>query len=146
MHNASLLTRLRARAGGEIPADALEAYRRASLPVLEQLWHYDPDPLATIKVRKEIQDAEVRGFIEEATNKEGRRLGHFTHCPWPTAYEVVRRVRIAGQGLLRGQRFVLVASADGIEVGHPFRRGVHVGEFSAANEFKYGDPFGAPSY
>ncbi len=119
---------------------------REAKPALEELWRRDPDPAATLRLMAEEGAAEERRDVRPARNAMGAKIGYFFCCPWGTVYEVQRPVTLGGTKLRPGEQFVLDVTAEGTELGHPFRRHIKKGVFSQTDEFEYGDPNAAPDH
>ena len=128
--------------------DAADAMRRdrEAREAVERLWRYDPDPTATLRLAAEVQAAVVRGEIKPALNSRGMKLGHFFCCPWATVYEVRRPVTLGGTRLKTYDQFVLDVTAEGTELGHPFKRQIKKGSYQPTDKFEYGDPDEAPDH
>jgi len=123
----------------------LSADREAQIAV-ERLWRMDPNPQATLELHAEVQAAANRGDIGQAISAQGQPLGHFFCCPWGTVWEVRRATTIAGQSFRPYEQFVLDASVEGMELGHPFKRALKRGNFSPTHDFEYGDPSEPPDH
>ncbi|RYG48554.1 hypothetical protein EON79_04105 [bacterium] len=121
-------------------------YDREAQSAIERMWHYDSDTVATLGIWAEIRSAEARGEIGKAIGRNGRPIGYFFCCPWGTVYEVHRPVYIAGRFLTPYSQFAIDVTAEGVELGHPFRRGIKVGNFQPTQEFEYGDPNEPPDH
>ncbi|GEM_PF-1387427 len=113
---------------------------------IQQLWRYDPDPEATLRLAAEVEAAADRNDIRPALNPNGTRLGHFFCCPWATVYEVRRPLVLGGTRLKAYDQFVLDVTAEGTELGHPFKRQIKKANFQATDKFEYGDPNEAPDH
>ena len=113
---------------------------------LEKLWALDPNPTATMILKAEIDAAYTRGDITYATDKERKPVGYFFCCPWGTIYSVVRSVKIGNVSLTPVQTFVLDVTAEGFNLGVPFRRQIKVGAFKSTDQFEYGDPDEEPDH
>lgn len=119
---------------------------REAKRAVEELWRRDPDPAATLRLGAEVEAAEARSDIRPARNAMGAKIGYFFCCPWGTVYEVHRMITLGGTKLRPGDQFVLDVTAEGTELGHPFRRHIKKGVFSPTSEFEYGDPNEAPDH
>jgi hypothetical protein len=122
------------------------AYDRQAKTALETLWKIDPNPAATMMLKAEVDAAYTRGDITYATDRNGKPVGFFFCCPWGTIYSVVRSVKIGGVSLVPLQQFVLDVTAEGFNLGVPFRRQIKVGAFKPTDEFEYGDPDEEPDH
>ncbi|CAN5712723.1 hypothetical protein BH11ARM2_BH11ARM2_19210 [soil metagenome] len=113
---------------------------------IERMWRYDTNAAATLSLWAEIEAAEARGDIAKAIGRNGRPIGYFFCCPWGTVFEVRRTVHIHGRTLTPYTQFVIDVTAEGVELGHPFRRGIKTGNFQPTDEFEYGDPNEQPDH
>ena len=113
---------------------------------LETMWRLDPDPVQTLALKAEIDAAYARGDITFAVARDGKPLGYFFCCPWSTVYSVLRPVALGGQSLVPLQQFVLDVTAEGFNLGVPFRRQIKIGNFQPTDVFEYGDPDEAPDH
>jgi hypothetical protein len=121
-------------------------YDREAKSAVETLWKLDPDPALTLRIKAEIDAAYTRGDITYAVGKNQKPLGYFFCCPWGTVYSVVRPVTIGGVRLTTLQQFVFDVTAEGTNLGVPFRRQVKLGNFSPTDKFEYGDPNEEPDH
>lgn len=117
----------------------------ASRAILE-LWRRDPNPDLTRKINAELMAAYNRGDIVRAMGSNGKPLGHFFCCPWGTVYEVRKHIHLGGKVVAPYQQFVFDVTAEGMDLGHPFRRQIKVGNYRPTDEFEYGDPAEAPDH
>lgn len=113
---------------------------------IEDLWRRDPDPAATLRLWAEAKAAADRRDIGPAKNASGGRLGHFFCCPWGTVYEAYRPVVLGGVRVKGSEQFVVDVTAEGMELGHPFKRGIKTGNYAPTDKFEYGDPNEAPDH
>ncbi len=113
---------------------------------VDTLWKLDPDPARTLAIKAEIDEAYTRGDLTYATDRAGKSLGYFFCCPWGSIYSVVRPVILGGVKLVPLQQFVFDVTAEGVNLGVPFRRHIKVGNFQPTTEFEYGDPNEAPDH
>lgn len=119
---------------------------RKARRAIDDLWRLDPDPDRTLAIQAEIDAALGRGDIANATDRRGRRLGHFFCCPWAPVYVVIRPLMLDGQRLGAMQQFVFDVTAEGMNLGEPFRRHIKTGVFQTTTEFEYGDPDEPPDH
>lgn len=119
---------------------------RKARRAIDDLWRLDPDPAQTLAVQSEIDAAFERGDIDYATTKRGARLGHFFCCPWAPVYVALRSLTLGGQHLRTMQEFVFDVTAEGMNLGEPFRRHIKTGAFQSTTEFEYGDPNEPPDH
>ena len=113
---------------------------------VETMWRLDPDPAHTLRIKAEIDAAYTRGDIAFTKDKYGQTLGYFFCCPWGSIYSVVRPVTLGGVKLVPLQQFVFDVTAEGFNLGVPFRRHIKVGNFQPTTQFEYGDPNEAPDH
>jgi len=113
---------------------------------IDDLWRMDPDPAQTLAIQHQIDRAYERGDIEYARDKRGGRLGHFFCCPWAPVYVALRTLTLGGQRLRTLQEFVFDVTAEGMNLGEPFRRHIKTGAFQSTTEFEYGDPDAPPDH
>lgn len=125
--------------------DYLQKDRKARRAV-DDLWRLDPDPAQTLGIQHQIDAAYERGDIDYATTKRGGRLGHFFCCPWAPMYVALRPLTLGGQRLSTMQEFVFDVTAEGMNLGEPFRRHIKTGAFQSTTEFEYGDPNEPPDH
>lgn len=90
--------RIAALLHGEISAATLEAYRRASLPVLELLDQTEGERLSALA--------------------EGKNAWTVS----PAQQAEVRPVTLDGTKLTPGEQFVFDVTAEGMNLGYPFRK------------------------
>lgn len=119
--------------------DHFQSNRKAR-QAIDDLWRLDPDTARTLAIQREIDAAFGRGEIAYATDKRGGRLGHFFCCPWAPVYVVMRPLMLDGKRLGTMQQFVFDVTAEGMNLGEPFRRHIKTGIFQTTTEFEYGDP------
>ncbi len=122
-------------------ADDPEA-RRA----VETMWNLDPEPARTLAIKAEIDAAYTRGDLTFTTDRYNRPLGYFFCCPWGSIYSVVRPLTLGGVKLVPLQQFVFDVTAEGVNLGVPFRRHIKIGSFQPTTEFEYGDPNENPDH
>lgn len=127
---------------------ARTAYRsdREARQAVETLWRMDPDPAQTLALKSEVDAAYARGDITAAKDRAGNSVGYFFCCPWGSIYSVVRPVTLGGIKLVALQQFVLDVTAEGMNLGAPFRRHIKVGAFQPTDQFEYGDPNEEPDH
>lgn len=127
---------------------ARDNYRndREAQKAIDTMWRLDPDPARTLQIKAEIDAAYTRGDITLTADRYGKRLGYFFCCPWGPIYSVVRPVTLGGLKLVPLQQFVFDVTAEGFNLGVPFRRQIKVGNFQPTTEFEYGDPNEAPDH
>jgi hypothetical protein len=113
---------------------------------IETMWGLDPDPERTLAIKAEIDAAHSRGDVTFANDRNGKPLGFFFCCPWGSIYSAVRPVTLGGVKLVPLQQFVFDVTAEGYNLGVPFRRHVKVGSFQPTSEFEYGDPNEQPDH
>lgn len=113
---------------------------------IARLWQLDPDPARTLQIKGDIDAALARGDVALATDRYGKKLGHFFCCPWGPVYQVVRPVTLAGQRLNPLQQFVYDVTCEGVNVGAHFTREIMVGNFQPTTRHEYGDPDEAPDH
>lgn len=119
---------------------------REAQKALETLWKLDPDPAKTLAIKAEIDAAYTRGDITYATDRFGQPIGYFFCSPWGPIYSVVRPVTLGGIKLAPLQQFVYDVTAEGFNLGVPFRRQIKIGNFQPTTEFEYGDPDEEPDH
>lgn len=113
---------------------------------IELLWRYDPDPERTLSILAEVKAAEERRDIVAAKNASGNRLGHFFCAPWGTVWEAQRAVTLGDTRILPHEQFVYDVSAEGMTLGHPFKRHIKKGNYAPTQDFEYGDPSAPPDH
>lgn len=113
---------------------------------IKTLWDLNPDPAKTLRIQAEIDEAVARGDIRRATDRNGRRLGHFFCCPWAPIYEVVRPLKIGSRSLTALQQFVFDVTAEGTNLGNKFKCEIMVGNFQPTDQTEYGDPNEPPDH
>ncbi|RYG46421.1 hypothetical protein EON79_10195 [bacterium] len=121
-------------------------FDREAQKAIDTMWRYDTDKAATLAIWEDVRAAEARGDIGKAIGRNGQPIGYFFCCPWGTVYEVRRPVRIAGRNLAAYTQFAIDVTAEGVELGYSFRRGLKVGNFQPTEDFEYGDPSEAPDH
>ncbi|GGS84108.1 hypothetical protein ACFFV7_46280 [Nonomuraea spiralis] len=109
---------------------------------IKEMWEYDPDPAATLRIQAQIDAAFRDGLIVYAVNAAGKSLGSYYCCPFPAIYEVRRPVVIGGKRLRPMQQFTYEASAEEMESGGAFKRELIVANFKPTNQIDYCDPDG----
>ncbi|MEV5570222.1 hypothetical protein AB0L06_09235 [Spirillospora sp. NPDC052269] len=109
---------------------------------IKELWEFDPDPAATLKIQDEIDAAKSMGAIDYAKNTNGSMLGSYFCCPWGAIYVVRRHVTINGRRLRQGQQFTYEVDADDVPKGGRFIRRLIVGTFAPTDDVEYCDPDG----
>lgn len=119
---------------------------REAQKAVETLWKIDPDPARTLTILAEITAAYTRGDITYATDRFNKPIGYFFCCPWGTVYQVVRPVVLGGVKLAPLQQFVYDVTAEGYNLGVPFRRQIKIGDYRPTTEFEYGDPDEEPDH
>jgi len=118
---------------------------REARKAVQTMWELDPDPARTLAIHAEIQAAFQKGDLGYAMNN-GTRLGHFFCCPWSSVYVAKRAVTLGGTRLRTMQQFVFDVSAEGVNLGEKFKRGIMVANFQPTDQFEYGDPDEAPDH
>jgi hypothetical protein len=113
---------------------------------IKLLWQLDPNPGETLRIKAEIDAAFQRGDLRWATDRYGKRLGHFFCCPWGPVYEAIRTVHIGGTRITTMQQFIYNVTCEGVNLGAPFTREIMVGTFNPTTRFEYGDPDEAPDH
>ncbi len=113
---------------------------------LQTMWRLDPDPARTLAIKAEIDAAYTRGDITFTSDRNKKPLGYFFCCPWGSVYSVVRPVTLGGVKLVPLQQFVFDVTAEGYNLGVPFRRHIKIGTFQPTDEFEYGDPDEEPDH
>jgi hypothetical protein len=103
-------------------------------------------PAKTLAIKAEIDAAYTRGDITYATDRYGKPVGYFFCAPWGTIYSAVRPVTLGGVRLAPLQQFVYDVTAEGFNLGVPFRRQIKIGNFQPTTEFEYGDPNEEPDH
>ncbi|RFU43277.1 hypothetical protein DZF91_02195 [Actinomadura logoneensis] len=109
---------------------------------IKELWEFDPDPAATLRIQDEIDAAFAAKAIDYARNGSGSLLGSYFCCPWGAIYVVRRPVTINGRRLRQGQQFTYEVDADEVPKGGRFVRRLIVGTFAPTNDVEYCDPDG----
>ncbi|MFC5182696.1 hypothetical protein [Actinomadura harenae] len=109
---------------------------------IKELWEFDPDPAATLRIQDQIDAAESAGMITYAKNGSGTTLGSYFCCPWGAIYSVRRPVTINGRRLRAGQQFTYEVDADKVPKGGAFVRRLIVGTFAPTTDIEYCDPDG----
>lgn len=107
---------------------------------VETLWSLDPDPSRTLAIQSEIDAALAAGYVDYATDRDGRRLGNFYCCPWSAVYVAKQPVTIGGTRLRTMQQFAFDVSAEEIGAGGSFKRELLVASFSPTDRVDYCDP------
>jgi hypothetical protein len=127
---------------------AYHVYRRdpKAKDAVETMWRLDPDPARTLTLKAEIDAAYTRGDITFAMDRAGKSVGYFFCCPWGPIYSVIRPITLGGVRLVPLQQFVYDVTAEGFNLGVPFRRQIKVGNFQPTQVFEYGDPNEAPDH
>ncbi len=113
---------------------------------IKVLWQLDPNAGETLRIKAEIDAAFARGDIRFASDRYGKKLGHFFCCPWGPVYETVRAVTLGGTRLRTMQQFIFNVTCEGVNLGSPFEREIMVGNFTPTTKFEYGDPDEAPDH
>jgi len=113
---------------------------------LKTLWRLDPDPAKTLQLKADIDAAYTRGDISLASDRAGTPLGFFFCCPWSNIYVALRPVTLGDVPLAPLQQFVLDVTAEGTNLGVPFRRQIKTGNFKPTDRHEYGDPDEAPDH
>ncbi|WP_214321243.1 hypothetical protein [Nonomuraea sediminis] len=109
---------------------------------IKEMWDYDPDPAATLRIQAEIDAALRGGAIAFATNGSGQPYGSYYCCPFGAIYLVRMPVVIAGQRLRAMQQFAYEVSAEDVPRGGRFKRELIVATFYPTDEVDYCDPDG----
>jgi hypothetical protein len=91
---------------------------------VDQLWGSDPDPKRTLALRRQIDEAMMRGDI-------AYEAGHLAECPWSPIFLVKRPVRIGNRRLDPLTDFTLRVGRHPSPTGlfQTFRREVITGPF-----------------
>lgn len=128
--------------------DSLERWKQdpEARFALKTLWELDPNPARTLEMQAEIDEAFQRGDIAYATDRYGKRLGHFFCCPWGPVYITKRPITLGGQRLGTMQQFVFDVTAEGVNLGEEFTREIKPGTFTPTTKFEYGDPNEPPDH
>ncbi len=121
-------------------------YDREAQKAIDVMWQLDPDPKKTLGIKAEVDAAYTRGDISFALDRYGKTLGYFFCCPWGSVYVVNRGLTLGGVRLAPLQQFVYDVTAEGFNLGVPFRRHIKVGNFQPTTEFEYGDPNEEPDH
>jgi hypothetical protein len=119
---------------------------REAVKAIKTLWSLDPDPRRTLEIQAEINAAFARGDIAYATDRYGKKLGHFFCAPWGSVYSVKRPLTLGGQRLSTMQQFIFNVTCEGVNLGAPFEREIMIGNFSPTTRFEYGDPNEQPDH
>ena len=128
--------------------EARERFRkdREAVKAIKTLWSLDPDPRRTLEIQAEIDAALARGDIDYATDRYGKKLGHFFCAPWGSVYIAKRPLTLGGQRLSALQQFIFNVTCEGVNLGAPFERDIMIGNFTPTSKFEYGDPDEAPDH
>ena len=113
---------------------------------LKSLWQLDPDPRRTLDIQAEINEAFARGDIAFASDRWGKKLGHFFCAPWGSVYQVRRPLTLGGRRLRTMEQFVFNVTCEGVNLGVPFERDIMTGNFNPTTKFEYGDPNEEPDH
>ncbi len=119
---------------------------REAVCAIKALWQLDPDPRRTVEIQNEINAALSRGEVGYATDKWGKKLGHFFCAPWGSVYIAKRPVTIGGTRMMTMQQFIFNVTCEGVNLGAPFEREIMTGDFTPTSKFEYGDPNEAPDH
>lgn len=109
---------------------------------IKEMWEYDPDPAATLRIQAQIDAAFRDGSVAYAVDDAGRSRGSYYCCPFPAIYTVRRPVVIHGKQLRPAQQFTFEASAEEMAKGGTFTREIIVANFKPTNQVDYCDPDG----
>ncbi len=128
--------------------EALNRFKndRDAVKSIKLLWSLDPDARRTLQVQDEINVAFARGDIAFATDRYGKKLGHFFCAPWGAVYVVKRPLTIDGRRLRALEQFIFNVTCEGMNSGAPFEREIMTGNFTPTTKFEYGDPDEAPDH
>ena len=107
---------------------------------VSELWGRDPDPTRTLQIQAELDAALARGDIAYATDRFGKRLGHFFCCPWSPVFIASRPVTIGGTRLRTLQEFTFDVSAEEMPRGGEFKREILTGAFQPTRQIDYCNP------
>ena len=113
---------------------------------IKTMWELDPEPTRALEMQGEIEAAFERGDLAYATDRYGKRLGHFFCCPWAPVYLVKRPVTLGGQKLGIMEQFVFDVTAEGVNLGETFTRKIKIGTFTPTTKLEYGDPNEPPDH
>lgn len=119
---------------------------REAVKAIKTLWSFDPDSRRTLDIQAEINAALARGDIDYATDRYGKKLGHFFCAPWSAVYQVKRAVTLGGTRLRAMQQFIFNVTCEGVNLGAPFEREIMIGNFTPTTKFEYGDPNEQPDH
>jgi hypothetical protein len=127
---------------------AIEKFKRdrEAVKAIKTLWQLDPDPRRTLDIQGEINAAMARGDIDYATDRYGKRLGHFFCAPWGAVYQAKRGVTLGGHRLRAMEQFIFNVTCEGVNLGAPFERDIMTGNFTPTTKFEYGDPNEEPDH
>jgi hypothetical protein len=107
--------------------------------VIKEMWQYNPNPVRTLTLFQEIEDARKRGDVDYAKTPSGDRVGHYFCTPWAPICIAKRPITIGGERLSTAQQFTLEAAAEGVLLGEPFKLEIVKGGFQEA-PLDYCDP------
>lgn len=109
---------------------------------IKEMWEFDPDPAATLRIQAEIDAAFRDGSITYASDGGGRPFGSYYCCPFAAIYLVRRPVVIGGTSLRTMQQFTYEASAEDVPKTGIFKREIIVANFKPTDKIDYCDPDG----
>ncbi|MFF5206461.1 hypothetical protein [Streptosporangium sp. NPDC000396] len=121
--------------------DVWQANPRAR-QAIKEMWEYDPDPAATLRIQAEIDAAFKDGSVTYATDADRKPFGSYYCCPWGAIYLARRPVIIGGTTLRAMQQFTYEVSAEDVPKGGKFKREIIVANFRPTREINYCDPDG----
>ena len=114
--------------------DQFRSDRRARRGI-EAMWATDPDPIRTLAIQAEIDQALAAKQIVRAS-KPGAP-GYYHCCPWSSIYVARRSVRIGGRPLSAAQQFTFDVSGEMVPAGGAFVRQILTGPFHVTNDIEY---------
>jgi hypothetical protein len=119
--------------------DRLKRDRQAA-KAIENMWRYDPDSRSTLRIQQQLADLAASADIGFALKPNGQRIGHFMCTPYAPIYIARKPIVLDGERIGRGVEFTIEISAEGVNLGEPFRREIVRGPFGPAPGVDYCDP------